>query len=219
MATGSDIIDGALRKLGVLAVGASPSPDQTAAALSALNMLKSSWSYEELLLPYKQTEQFSIAGSISELSMGVSGDMHTTKPVKISAMFFRDIENVDHMLVELNDKQYASLPAKGVSINRPEAFYFETTDSDYIELATIRFDRTTLSTETLHITSLKEIAHIANAGDIIALPGPWIRGLTMNLAVDLAPEYGKPVTPELAMLAGDGKNMIQGLIKDSRDPE
>lgn len=219
MAVGTDVINGALRKLGVLASGATPSADQIADALAALNMLLSSWSYEELLLPYKQTENFSIAAAINERTIGATGDLVTTKPVKIEAVFFRDANNADHFLRELDAKEFAALPAKAVMTGRPEAFYFEPTDSSDISLAKIRFDRTTSAIETVHITSLKEIAQLALSTATINLPGPWIRALTMNLAVDIAPEYGKAVTQELALLAGDGKAMIQGLIKDFRSAE
>jgi len=220
MATGNDVINGSLRKLGVLAVGATPSSDQTQAALDGLNILLSSWSYEALLLPYKQTENFTVTASINEQTMGNLANLNTpNKPVKIEAMFFRDSNNIDHVLKEITAKEFAAITSKGVTSGRPEAFYFEPTSPDNMTRAVIKFDRATNATMTLFITSLKEIATLVASTTQISLPGPWIRALTMNLAIDLAPEYGVAVNQELAMLAGDGKNMIKGLIQDLQIPE
>lgn len=216
MATAQTIIDSAMRSLGVLAQGASPSTDQTADALEALNMLLGSWSNDDLIQPYRVTENFSVLSGVANRTIGVSGDWNTAKPIDIEAIYIRDANNVDHYIDPKTAKEYAMLQSKGIATGRPEFYYFEPIDSANPDsMAKIFFDKTTAATETFYIVSYKEFVQLASAGTTVALPPAWIRALKFNLAVDMAPEYGKPVSPELAAIAEQSKNHIRLLMSES----
>jgi len=216
MATGLSVIKSAMRMLGVLAQGATPSSDQQADALEALNLILGSWSNDDLIQPYKITESFSVLSGVNDRTIGTSGDWNTPKPVDIEAVYIRDANNIDHYLDMLTAKEYAKLPAKGVAAGRPEFFYFEPVDSTTPAThSKIFFDKTTNATETFYLLSYKEFSSLSVVGDTIALPGAWVRALKMNLAVDLAPEFGVPVKPEVAALAQSSKTDIRLLMSES----
>lgn len=219
MATGDSVIKGALRLNTALAQGATPSADQTADVLEAINLILGSWSNDNLIQSHRITENFSTTTGVSSRTIGSGANWNTAKPVDVENIWIRDSNSVDHYIDRLDASQYAKLPAKGIDSGRPEFFYFEPIDSvTPATHAKIFFDKTTNVTETFYMISYKEFIALSASTDTILLPAAWIRALKFNLAVDIAPEFGVPVTQELALLAKDSKDHIRVLMAQNVDP-
>jgi len=216
MSTGDTVNEGALRTIGVLRVGGSASTDQKAVALEAINLILGSLSNDGLIKPYRTTESFSTANSIADRTIGASGDWDTVKPTDIEAMWVRDTAGVDHIVRSMTATEYAEMAGKSLSVGRPERYYFEPVDSGTpATLSKVYFEKTTSATETFHLISYKEFAQLSAITGTIALPPAWIRLLKFNLAVDLATEYGRTVTPELSALALSSMNNVRMLMADN----
>src|SRR5205085_8249294 len=71
----------------------------------------------------------------------------------------------------------------------------------------------TSSSTSLELVSLKEISAFAALTDTVSFPPGYERALRFALALDLAPEYGRPITPELIGLAAQAKQSIVSLNK------
>ena len=61
------------------------------------------------------------------------------------------------------------------------------------------------------IQSYKPLAPFVNLSDTVNLMPGYTRALRWALAFELAPEFGRPVSQELASLAADAKTSITGL--------
>lgn len=210
MATGTTVLEAALRDIGVLGSAGTASTDQKSDGLVKINYILGSWSFEGMLQPYQVSESFSVANALASRTIGSGADLNTVRPVEIEAMWFRDSDNVDHPVELITAEKFAKLPAKGLMTDRPTQIYYEPVDSADITRGVLNFNSTTIATETLHIISKKEFSELSAITDTILLPTPWIRALGYVLAMDSALQYGIAIKPELAALAAMSINRIRG---------
>ena len=73
--------------------------------------------------------------------------------------------------------------------------------------ATINLYPTPATAYTLYLTSNKVLSTLT-LSTTISLPPGWKRALIYSLAVEIAPEYGQPLTPGLVQVAKDAKAAI-----------
>lgn len=83
MATVRDLIKGSLRLLGAIAPGETPSADEQAEALLALNSMISSWSTESLTIYSRVRESFTLTPGQQMRTLGVGGSFNTSRPMEI----------------------------------------------------------------------------------------------------------------------------------------
>lgn len=214
MATALDIIKGALRNLGVLGRGASLSAEDSANALEALNQLLGTWSAEGLMVVSRTREELPIATQASSYTIGSGGDLNTVRPVSIEAATIRD-GGTDYPLRLITVERYNQIATKSAA-GRPERLYYE---SSY-PLARLYFDLRPSTSSTLILDTLKPFTAFAGLTTAVSLPGEYERALKFNLAVDIAPEYGKGNSTPGAVIqnAGASKAAIENRNAASRVP-
>ena len=208
MATARDIVERGLRLLGVLAQGEAASADQLADGLEALNDLLDSWSTENLSLYKYTTENFSFIASQAAYSMGTGLDFNTSRPVRIVNMTYKD---------ETPNPDYE----QPIEIVPQEAYKFESskgTESSIPTKCFVNYDAASVvltfwpvpsAAKKVSITSLKPLTTFTNGSDAVSLPTGYLRALKTNLAVEMAPEYGLPVSGEVAKSAMESKSNIK----------
>ena len=81
--TASDQINRALRLLGVLAEGETPSAETSQDALIALNQMIDSWSTERLSVYYTQDQVFNWPSGEIKRTLGPTGDFVGNRPVML----------------------------------------------------------------------------------------------------------------------------------------
>jgi hypothetical protein len=202
LATARDLINGSLRLLGVVASGESATASEHVDALSALNALLESWAHENLLIPEDTRESFDLTGGKATYSMGNGADFDTSRPTKIlSARVYDPSTNALTPVEILNTEEWDAQQIKNLSGSLVLKLYPEYT-YPHVQLSVWPIPD---STKSLEITSLKQITQITSVNSGIALqPGYW-RALRYNLAIELAPEFGKSVSPEIAQVAEESK--------------
>ena len=90
------IIKGALRKVGALAQGQTPSTNDVNDAAEALNNLAKAWMADGMPLWKIVTYAFPLSASVNSYRIGLSQTVNTNKPVHIIQAFIRDTSsNVD----------------------------------------------------------------------------------------------------------------------------
>ncbi|RPJ36027.1 MAG: hypothetical protein EHM17_00255, partial [Verrucomicrobiaceae bacterium] len=91
MATAGDLINGALRLIGQLAEGESPSAETSADALFAMNQMIDSWNIERLSVFSTQDQVFTWPVDEITRTLGPTGNFVGNRPVRLDdATYYRD---------------------------------------------------------------------------------------------------------------------------------
>ena len=201
--TASDVIRRALRIIGAIAGGETPSSTEEADALQVLNAMLDSWNTKSLAVYALRDESLTLTGAAS-YTIGMGGDLNTARPVKIEAAYTR-LSSIDYHVEQASADAWYQLAAKSTIGTVPEWLYYEPS----YPLGTLYlYPKPT--TGVLHLVTRAPFAAYS-AADSLVLPPGYQDAITYNLAIRLAPEYGRPVTPEVAAIARDALNSI-GLV-------
>src|SRR5574343_1015628 len=130
--TAGDQINGALRLLGVLAEGETPSSETSQDALNALNQMIDSWNTERLSV-YNTIDQVFTwpAGEINR-HLGPSGEFVGLRPVLLEeSTYYRDPStNVSFGIKFINQQQYDGIAVKTVTSTYPQVIFVNMTFPD-----------------------------------------------------------------------------------------
>lgn len=195
MATAGDTVKGALRLIQALTRGESMDSADGAEGLQALNDLVHSWYANDVLVPYLTREELALTQGKSEYTIGTGADLDTTRPLSIASIVLRD-SGTDYILDEIGQHWWSQLPIKDTE-SRPRQYYYE----EGYPFGTIRFDYEPDHAYPIFVTSYKPFSDFTDLADTIDLPPMYERALRFNLAMDLAPEYGREVPQTVAIQA------------------
>jgi len=81
--TRDDIIKSALRKIGVVAQGETPTTDQYNEAALALNLLVKSWEADGMPLWALRTTPIPLTANVNSYEIGITKTVNTDKPLKV----------------------------------------------------------------------------------------------------------------------------------------
>lgn len=202
--TALDLIAATMRTLGVLATGESPTSEEATEGLAALNRMLDSWSTEGLLV-FAITEEapLTLTGGDATYTLGAAGDI-TTRPITIEKALIRD-GSTDYPIRLLSLDEYARIPDKSVRSTHPDRLY---DDGGYPQ-RTLTLYPVPASAVSLILWTKRALSQIATQGTSLSLPPGYERALVYNLAIDLAPEYGKPLREDVASIAVGSKADIK----------
>lgn len=199
MATGTTILERALRILGVLRQGGTSTTAQKASGLEALNGLLEALSLDRTMVYQVVSENFTWPAATASRTIGSSGNFNTSWPIKLETAYVRDANNVDYPLqITYDRKDWDYYPSKAVQTEIPELLFL---DRAY-PLATIYLRHVPTAQLTLYISSWKRLQSFAAIGDTVALPPGHEDMLAYNLAERIWPEYpNSEVLPMVTRLA------------------
>lgn len=205
MTTALGIVTSAMRKGGIITKDETPSADEAQNGLEILNDLLASFSNDSLTVYARFLDVLSLSGGVATYTIGSGGVLNTVRPVKIISAYIRS-GNVDYGLKEVSDEQYATITVKS-SGGIPEFINF----TNEYPLATLNFYPVPATDYQLYLSSEKPLASFT-LNQTVDLPPGWRRMLVSNLAVEMLPEYGQPVSPELYRIARESKGEIRTAI-------
>jgi hypothetical protein len=202
-----DLIRGSLRLIGALAPGEAPSAAELADGVVTLNQMASSWSLETLMIPAKVREDFTLISGQGRYSMGPGGDFDTTRPVRIENALLQLDGSVPFSELALDiitKEQWAAIPVKNLRSSLPTELYAEgTSPLEYINIWPIPDQARSIA-----IYSAKPLGAFT-ADTVLSLPPGYEKALRYNLAIELAPEFGRSVTAEVVAGAQESKSLIK----------
>lgn len=204
-----DIVDSALRKIGVLAAGESPEYQDSADALDALNDLLDQWATERLEIYSITRTTWTIVSGTSTYTVGTGGTVNIARPVYIENLNFQDTAStptLEYKMNRLTDDAYAALPLKTLQATLPQSWYYNPT----FPLGTLTFwpvpTSATLQGVIYAATAVTEFATLQTT---FTLPPAYRRMIRTNLALELATEYGMPSDPGLVQQASESKAAVK----------
>jgi hypothetical protein len=207
MATAGDIINGALRLLGVLAEGEVPSSETSQDALTAMNQMIDSWNTERLAVYATQDQVFTWpAGQITR-TLGPTGDFVGNRPVLLDdSTYFRDPgTGVSYGIKFINQQQYNGIAVKTVTSTFPQVIFVNETFPD-VEMTI--YPRPTRALE-WHFVSVEELTKPATLATQLFFPPGYLRAFRYNLATEMAPEFGTEPTPQVSRIAMTSKRNLK----------
>ena len=205
--TAGDQINRALRLIGVLAEGETPSAAMSQDALDALNQMVDSWNTERLSVYNTLDQVFTWPSGDIRKTLGPSGDFVGVRPVLLDdATYFRDPQtNVSYGVKFINQQQYDGIAVKTVTSTYPQVIWVNMENPN---IAMTVYPRPLRALE-WHFISVQELTQPATLNTTLAFPPGYLRAFTYNLALEIAPEFGVEPSAQVKRIAMTSKRNIK----------
>lgn len=185
MTTVRDLIRDAALNIGIVAAGEPMEAAQAEDALRALNRMVQNWSLERLMIYAVTPISYALNGSRS-VTIGMGGNINTSRPVSIESVF-GDGAQLDYKRSSDDGCVYADI-----------------VDDDGYPQRTLTINDG-VSVNQLLINAVQQIVRFSSLDDEVVLPDGYETALVYNLAVQLAPQYGRDAGQTVISLASDVK--------------
>jgi len=205
--TAGDQINGALRLLGVLAEGETPSAATSQDALNALNQMIDSWNTERLCVFCTQDQVFSWLPGFISRTLGPTGDFVGNRPILLDdSTYFKDpASGISYGIKILNQQQYNGIAVKTVTSTYPQVIWVNMTYPD-VEMYVYPVPTKTLE---WHFVSVEELTQPALLATALTFPPGYLRAFRYNLACEFAPEFGIEPPPTVSRIAMTSKRNLK----------
>ena len=204
--TAGDQINRALRLLGILAEGETPSASMSQDALMAMNQMIDSWNTERLSVFSTQDQVFTWPASLLSRTLGPTGDFVGNRPVLVDdATYFKAPNGVSYGIKMINQQQYNGIAVKTVTSTYPQVMWVNMT---YPNIEMTVYPRPTQDLE-WHIVSVEELTQPATLATDLHFPPGYLRAFTYNLAMEFAPEFGVEPSPQVQRIAMTSKRNLK----------
>ena len=205
--TAGDQINRALRLIGMLAEGETPSSETSNDCLVALNQMIDSWNTERLSVFSTQDQVFTWPAGFINRTLGPTGDFVGNRPILLDdATYYRDAStNVSYGIKMINQQQYDGIAVKTVTSTYPQVLFINMT---YPDVDMYIYPKPTRDLE-WHFVSVQELDQPATLNTILAFPPGYLRAFTYALAMEIAPEFGVEPSPQVQRIAMTSKRDLK----------
>lgn len=205
MSTVSDLIKGSMRLIGVIAAGETPSSSESADALTSLNDMLDSWSNDGFLIYHRVIENLTLVASTASYTIGASGAFNTTRPIRIIDALVKESGSDNEVPIRIyNQDEWVQISDKTLTSTLPQGIYYDPNAA----LGLIYVWPVPSGGSTLILHSEKPLTTYSAISEDVTLPPGYKKALRYNLAMELAPEYGKAISQDIAMQASESKALI-----------
>jgi hypothetical protein len=212
--TAQDIINKSMRLLGLLAAGEVPTSAEAQDSLYSLNSIIDSYAANPQYYFCTQAEQFSLSFGQNTYTIGNDPDVSpaanfvAARPIRIVGAFVR-ANNVDTPLGLITEQYWNNIASKSAAGTPTKLLY-----RPNVPYGQILVYPTPNTPVLLIIRAERMIAKYSTLASTQYLPPGYQRLLELSLAMELAPEYGSQVKPEiLANLRADLDSLIRTNIQ------
>jgi hypothetical protein len=207
MATANEQINRALRLLGVLAEGETPSAATSQDALTAMNQMIDSWNTERLSVFCTQDQVFTWPAGEIIRTLGPSGNFIGLRPVLLDdATYYRDPgTNVSFGIKFINQQQYNGIAVKTVTSTYPQVIFV---NMGFPDITMTVYPRPTRDLE-WHFISVQKLSEPATLATDLTFPPGYLRAFAYNLAMEFAPEFGVEPSEQVKRIAMTSKRNLK----------
>lgn len=207
MATAGEQINGALRLIGQLAEGETPSAATSQDALTALNQMIDSWNTERLSVFSTQEQIFLWPPNEIHRTLGPTGDFVGNRPILLDdATYYIDpASGISYGIKIINQQQYDGIAVKTVTSTFPQVIWI---NMDYPDIDMYIYPKPTKVLE-WHFVSVEELDKPATLTTDLAFPPGYLRAFKYNLAREIATEFGIEPPPNVARIAMTSKRNLK----------
>ena len=204
--TAGDQINRALRLIGMLAEGETPSSETSNDCLVALNQMLDSWNTERLSVFSTQDQVFTWPAGFINRTLGPTGDFVGLRPVLVDdATYFKAPNGVSYGIKMINQQQYNGIAVKTVTSTYPQVLWV---NMGFPDITLTIYPRPTQDLE-WHIVSVQELTSVTDLSTVMYYPPGYLRAFTYNLAMEFAPEFGVEPSPQVQRIAMTSKRNLK----------
>lgn len=192
--------------------GFSPDAEDMQLGLDVLNSMLSHWSSLSILIPYRTRETFTLVAGTGTYTIGSSGTLNTVRPITIDAAVVKD-SNSRQDLTIVDVTRWSWITDETVT-GLPSTLMYE----PQVPLGMIRLGPTPGSAYTLELWSTKPLTRFTALTTDDVLPDEFQEVIRTNLAMKLAPHFGKTAAQDTQRAAITGLNHLKGQALANRVP-
>ena len=225
--TVSDLCTKALRRLGAIARGNTPTAQSLNDALSALNIMRDGWAIERLMVYAEVRTTWTIVANTRDYLVGTGQAVNVARPNYVSQIAdtspIRLLNNnlspaLETPLELMTDAQWRGLPQKTLTSTYPTSAYYNPT----FPYGTISLYPTPTGSSLQGVLYAPTAVSTLALADTLSVPAGWALALRDNLALAMAPDWNVTPSPELRQSAMESKANIKRantrLVDLSMDP-
>jgi hypothetical protein len=177
------------------------------------------WAAERLMIHTVTRTTWAIVSGDGQYSVGASADVNVARPVHANDIVVNYVDSVpnpdaEYPLRPLTDAGYSALDPKAQTDTLPQLFYYNPT---YPTGTLILWPAPTSTTLTGVLYSPAPVSQFAALDTAVALPPGYEEALVKNLALRLAPSYGRPPDQMLVDYAREVKGVVKRANKRLMD--
>lgn len=205
--TAGDQINAALRLIGMLAEGETPSANTSNDALNALNQMIDSWNTERLTVFSTQDQVFTWPNNQISRTLGPTGNFVGNRPILLDdSTYFKDPSNgISYGIKIINQQQYNGIAVKTVTSTYPQVIWV---NMSYPNIDMYVYPVPTKALE-WHFVSVTELTAPAALATTLAFPPGYLRCFKYNLACEIATEFGVEPPANVARIAMTSKRNLK----------
>lgn len=212
--TALDLISSSMRLNGALAAGETFPIEEANDALDVLNDMIDSWNTQRLNIFTTRSDDFPLVLGQQSYTLGPGGDFDMPRPPQIDSMsailLYAPSNPVEVPITMYTVTQWQNqVPVKKVTGSFPLICY----DDGGFPLRTLNMwpIQSTGTINNVRIYSWQALTKVADLATIIAMPPGYRQAFRFNLAVLLAPEYGKEASATVQETAIKSLGVIKAL--------
>lgn len=213
--TALDLITSALRLIGALAASESPTAEESADALTALNELLDNWAAERLTIHTVDEVTVPLAVGQATYTIGPGGQIdRPVRPVFLSAASVLTAQTPPVELPlegPLTLQQWRQVTLKALPGALPHAVYL---DGGIPTRTLALWPVPSQPGLTLKLYLPAPLTQVPTLQTTLVLPTGYARALRFNLALELAPEFGVVAPPGVERLAREALGAIKRANRD-----
>lgn len=198
--TRDQLITSALRMIGAVAQGETPTANQISEAAEALNMMVKAWEADGMPLWGIAETSITLVAGTNKYQIGIGKTVDIPKPLKVIQAWNRDnTSKVDIPMRILTKQEYNILGNKTTSGNPIQIYYQPMLN--YGDLYVFPTPATVDATNNkVYIVYQRPFEDFLVTGDNPDFPQEWLDALKYGLAARLAPEYGVPSDQRMILI-------------------
>jgi hypothetical protein len=218
MATARDVVESALREIGVLAEGEVGTASQATDGLVRLNRFIDRLKTERLAIYTITRTTWTIVSGTGTYTLGSGGIITSERPVFVSDVKYQDITaspSVEYPLHRFTEAEWQGVTPKSLTGALPQGWYY----NPAFPIASLTLWPIPVPTVSLQgvIYRWAAVLQFAALSDVVTLPPAYEEMLVTNLALLLCPSYERQPNQALVQAARDSMAALKRVNRREMD--
>jgi len=203
MTTIRELVTRSLKLIEEVGAGETASSESAFDGLKSLITMIDSWSIQNKLVYTETRENFALTVGDNAYTIGTGADFNTVRPIQITSAFIT-IAGADVPMDIIGSAQYAEIQYKTMRGTPMQMYY----DANYPQ-GNILLYPSPSQPMSLNLYSKKPLTNFTSLDDVLNMPSGYERAFIYNLAIEIAPEYGKQASATVVQIAAESKLAVE----------